>query len=99
MNPLAKVECHTSPPSSLPDSFFSSFDLIVASDLPPSQLLRLDALARGRGREGGKGGGLIYADTFGLHGWAFVDLGEVFKGRMDKASKGGGEKEGEKVGG
>jgi hypothetical protein len=44
---------------------------------------------------------LIYADTFGLHGWAFVDLGEEFKGRMDEASKGGGgggEKEGDKVG-
>ena len=90
MNPLATVECHTSPPSSLPDSFFSSFDIIVASDLPPSQLVRLDALMRERGREGGRGGGFMYADTFGLHGWAFVDLGEGFKGWMDEASKGGG---------
>jgi len=102
MNPLATVECHTSPPSSLPDTFFSSFDIIVASDLPPSQLIRLDALMRERGREAGRGGGFMYADTFGLHGWAFVDLGEGFKGRMDEASKGGagpGEKEGGKVGG
>ncbi|GAB5029826.1 sumo-activating enzyme subunit 1 [Nannochloropsis oceanica] len=71
MNPLATVECHTSPPSSLPDTFFSSFDIIVASDLPPSQLIRLDALMRERGREAGRGGGFMYADTFGLHGWAF----------------------------
>ncbi|KAM3570635.1 hypothetical protein VYU27_007305 [Nannochloropsis oceanica] len=100
MNPLATVECHTSPPSSLPDTFFSSFDIIVASDLPPSQLIRLDALMRERGREAGRGGGFMYADTFGLHGWAFVDLGEGFKGRMDEASKGGagpGEKEGGKT--
>jgi len=46
-----------------------------------------------KGREGGREGG-----RGRLHGWAFVELGKEFKGRMDEASR-AGEKEGEKVGG
>ena len=79
MNPLASVECHTTHPSALPDSFFSAFDVIVASDLPPSQLLRLDQLARAAGKT------FMYADTFAFHGWAFLDLGPSFQGRLDDA--------------
>src|SRR6056297_346468 len=94
MNPLASVACHPSDPSAYPDSFFVNFDVIVGTDLTPAQMRRLDTLARQRGKEGGReGGGFICALTFGLHAWAFIDLGESFTGRMDEAP-GGGRTEG-----
>ncbi|KAF2457237.1 hypothetical protein BDY21DRAFT_345312 [Lineolata rhizophorae] len=69
LNPRVAVHTHNIPLTTQPPSFFSSYQLVIACDLPFATLCAIDAAARLAGTPFYAGG------AHGMYGFVFADLG------------------------
>lgn len=79
MNPFTSVTAETRPISELDDSFFSQFSVIMLSDCVESDVLRLNAIARGSAAKPA----FFWSGCFGTEGWFLCDFGPKFEYKSD----------------
>ncbi|XP_075230809.1 SUMO1 activating enzyme subunit 1 [Lycorma delicatula] len=68
LNPLVDVKAESENVANKPDNFFTQWDVIVATNCPLKQLLRLNGICRSAGVK------FFCGDVFGFFGYFFVDL-------------------------
>lgn len=70
LNPMVEIVVDTDNVADKPDAFFGKFDVVVVTEAPTDQLVRIDNTCR-------LGGVKFFAgDVWGMFGWSFADLQE-----------------------
>lgn len=69
LNPMVQVTADADDISSKSDSFFHSFDLVVATNCSSDQLIHINDVCHSNGVK------FFSADVFGFYGYMFADLG------------------------
>ncbi|KPJ09562.1 SUMO-activating enzyme subunit 1 [Papilio machaon] len=68
LNPMVDITTETKAVDSLPDSFFTSFDIVCATGLKQEQLERINNICRDKNKK------FLCGDVWGMFGYMFADL-------------------------
>lgn len=70
LNPMVEIAVDTDNVADKPDAFFANFDVVVVTEAPTAQLVRIDNACRLSGVK------FFAGDVWGMFGWSFADLQE-----------------------